>query len=86
MEGRDDDAKTMRHMRAYFDLCSEEFYLHKRKLIDENVWELWGGGMRAAFSKAAFRQAWARIKKDTLYDEKFKAFVEQQMSRTVNVP
>src|SRR3990172_11070255 len=30
---------TMRYMRAYFDLCSEEFFLHKNKFIDDKVWK-----------------------------------------------
>ena len=39
-------AKTMRYMRAYFDLCYEEFVLHEKKFIDDEFWEIWKGGMK----------------------------------------
>ena len=35
---------TLRWLRAYFDLCSEEHYLKKRKLVEKEVWKLWEGG------------------------------------------
>ena len=54
-------AKTMRYMRAYFDLCYEEFVLYQKKFIDDEFWEIWKGGMKAAFGKSAFRQAWQKI-------------------------
>jgi hypothetical protein len=34
-----DRDKTLRLMRAYFDLCSEEFYLYENKHIDSYIWE-----------------------------------------------
>jgi superfamily I DNA and/or RNA helicase len=37
--------KTIRYMRAYFDLCYEEFVLHEKKFIDDKFWEIWKGGM-----------------------------------------
>ena len=52
-----DRDKTMRYMRAYFDLCFEEFYLNKEGLIDSKIWQVWRSGITFAFSKAAFGQA-----------------------------
>jgi len=68
--------KTMRYMRVYFDLCFEEYYLHQEKLIDDNIWSTWEGGMIFAFSKSAFKQAWQKIKTDTEYNDSFNAMVE----------
>lgn len=70
--------KTMRYMRAYFDLCFEEFTLHEKNFIDNDLWSIWRGGMEVAFSKSAFKQAWAAIKTDTKFGSGFEAFVENQ--------
>jgi len=70
--------KTMRYMRAYFDLCFEEYTLYKKKFIDDDLWSIWKGGMEVAFSKPAFQQAWEAIQKDTKFGEGFEAFVQNQ--------
>lgn len=69
--------RTMRYMRAYLDLCFEEYTLHKQRFIDDDLWEIWKGGMETAFGKAAFQQAWNRIQKDTEYGEKFHQFAKE---------
>jgi hypothetical protein len=70
--------KTMRYMRAYFDLCFEEYILHEKKFIDDELWSIWKGGMEVAFSKLAFQQAWESIQKDTKFGEGFEAFVKNE--------
>lgn len=76
LASRSDYDQTMRYMRAYFDLCFEEWYLNTRKLIDEKIWSAWESGMATAFSKPAFRQAWAVIMKSSNYGGEFEQFVE----------
>jgi len=66
--------KTMRYMRAYLDLCFEEYTLHKKGFIDKDLWSIWKGGMETAFSKPAFQQAWVLIQEDTEYDDEFQTF------------
>ncbi|UOE81543.1 hypothetical protein LTQ03_20755 [Vibrio splendidus] len=68
--------KTMRYMRVYFDLCFEEYDLQTRNMIDKDMWLVWEGGMKFAFSKPAFIQGWDIIKLDTEYNEGFNALVE----------
>ena len=68
--------KTMRYMRAYIDLCFEEHTLYKKDFIDDDLWSIWEGGMKSAFSKPAFKQAWAAIRKDTQYGEEFMKFAD----------
>jgi hypothetical protein len=68
--------KTMRYMRAYIDLCFEEHTLHKKGFIDDDLWSIWEGGMKAAFSKPAFKQAWKAIREDTEFGKEFKAFAD----------
>jgi len=76
LEAKERD-KTMRYMRAYIDLCFEEYTLHEKGFIDDDLWSIWEGGMKTAFSKAAFKQAWEAIREDTEYGPAFKAFAEQ---------
>ena len=72
--------KTMRYMRAYFDLCYEEFILHEKKFIDDTFWKIWKGGMEAAFAKPAFKQAWEAISKDSSFGPEFVGFVQLHMN------
>lgn len=71
--------KTMRYMRIYFDLCSEEFFLREKDRIEKYVWDEWEEGMSSAFKKKAFKEAWAKILKDTYFGDKFKDFVNLKM-------
>lgn len=72
--------KTLRYMRAYFDLCSEEYYLWKKKNIDDDTWKEWETGIKFAFSKPAFRQAWDVLRLDTVYYGEFTKFVNDAIS------
>ena len=72
--------KTLRYMRAYFDLCSEEYYLWKKKNIDDDTWKEWETGIRFAFSKPAFQQAWHVLRLDTIYYGEFTKFVNDAIS------
>ena len=46
------------YMRLYFDLCSEEFYLHSQGVIDDNVWQLWTEGIQTAMCFRNYLTAW----------------------------
>ena len=73
--------KTMRYMRAYYDLCFEEFDLNKKGFFDKAMWCTWKNGMEVAFTKPAFQQAWKKIKGDTGYSKDFRQFVKQAMRK-----
>jgi hypothetical protein len=70
---------TLRHMRAYFDLCSEEYYLWKKGNIDNETWEEWQTGIKFAFSKSAFKEAWEILNLDTIYYSSFSEFVKESI-------
>lgn len=72
--------KTLRYMRAYFDLCSEEYYLWKKGNIDNDTWKEWESGIKFAFSKPAFKQAWEVLRLDTIYYGEFTKFVNSAIS------
>ena len=42
----------------YFDLCSEEYYLHEKGAISDEVWALWEQGMQDAMRNRQFQTAW----------------------------
>ena len=73
--------KTLRYMRAYFDLCSEEYFLWQAKNIDEKTWTEWESGIKYAFSKKAFRDAWSIVTMDTIYYKEFSKFVNQWITK-----
>ena len=75
----DSKNKTMRYMRAYFDLCFEEYILHKKKFIDDDLWEIWKNGMIVALSKPAFQQAWKIIIVNSRFGDGFENFIDKQV-------
>ena len=56
------------YMRLYFDLCSEEFLLHSKGVIDDYVWSLWVEGMRTLMNKTKYKTAWKLL--GSYYDNK----------------
>lgn len=43
--------EILRWIRAYYDLCSEEYHLNKK------IWKLWDAGMKDSLKKPAFIDA-----------------------------
>jgi hypothetical protein len=80
LAGRTDYAHTMRYMRAYFDICFEEWDLSQKKLIDDRFWAVWRSGMVFAFKKKAFQQAWQIIRSDSDFGREFEDFVDRNMA------
>lgn len=80
----DKDARSnaLKYMRAYFNLCSEEFHLNKEAHIDPAVWKVWEGGIKFSFTKKAFQDAWKIVRRDTMYDPAFTRWVEEQIARS----
>lgn len=75
-------AKYMRRVRAYFDLCYEEWFLNRHKLIRDFIWREWEAGMTAAFKRKMLADAWMKkIRIDTRYDVEFIAFVDSLMCK-----
>jgi len=68
---------ALRWIRAYYDLCSEEFYLKEQHLVDAAVWHLWESGMTDSLRKPAFRQAWKIIQANEYYAREFAHHVER---------
>ena len=78
---KEENDKTLRDMRAYFDLCSEEYFLSLGKNIDKKTWTEWKSGIEYAFSKKAFQDGWELISLDTIYYTEFTKFVKEILVR-----
>lgn len=75
---RKDYGKTMRHLRSYYDLCFEQWDIHRRKMIDEESWKVWSSGIATTMSKSAFRQGWKiALDSNTKYGEDFENFMQK---------
>lgn len=70
---------TLRYMRAYFDLSSEEHYLASIGKIDSKIWNEWSDGIKFTFSKTAFRQAWKIVNLDSKFYHNFIKYVELEV-------
>jgi len=71
-----DYSKTMRYLRAYLDLCSEEYDLWLSGNIEERIWVNWEEGIRSKFSNKAFSRAWKVSNYDSHYYSDFCKWME----------
>lgn len=71
------DPQFLKYMQLYFDLCSEEFYLYKKGLIDKNVWDLWVDGMALTMKKRSFKTAWQSHLAQHYNDDDFLHFISE---------
>lgn len=54
----EDNNTRTKYYRLYIDLCSEEYYLNKKKCLDNDVWEMWQDGMRLIVKVQDLRIVW----------------------------
>jgi hypothetical protein len=60
----------------YFNLCSEEFYLHSVGLIDQPVWQLWKSYMEAILKTELFTRAWKQLRERYIAQAPFQEFMD----------
>jgi hypothetical protein len=70
---------NLSNFRAYFNLCSEEYYLNRIGKLRDIVWFTWDEEMRKCMRYPAFRKAWEHVKLITCYDDRFISLVESIM-------
>jgi hypothetical protein len=73
--GRPDYERIIGHMRDYFDMCCEQWYLNQRELTDAATWSFWRNGIEAALSRSAVQQAWKIIEANAKFPPEFRAFI-----------
>ena len=75
-----DRAATEVAILSYFNLCSEEYYLHSEKFVTKRIWSLWLRGLRRSLEIPAVRYVWqeARLR----YYADFRKKVDDYISAT----
>ena len=54
----EEQARVLSAFREYFNLCSEEIWLHERHRIDRATWLIWKRGMQQVARFPPFQDAW----------------------------
>lgn len=73
-------SRTYRYMRAYFDLCSEEYELYLLGHIDPKIWKNWEQGINSSLSKKAFKKGWKHISLNSYYYPDFTDYITKLIS------
>lgn len=73
-EDEDKYEKFKVNVFLYFDLCSEEYYLHQNKYIEEKVWNDWKEGMAGFFNRLSVNKQLQEIVKE--HKEAYPDFID----------
>lgn len=72
-----DQSGIQTQMMLYFDLCSEEFYLHKKGLLSDEIWEMWLDGMRFTTKVQSYKTYWIELSPN--YNDDFCNFFNKEV-------
>ncbi len=81
-DGVDDASREQIHRftRVYFDLCSEEYFLHKEHYIPDKIWEEWEKGILSNFGYEHTQSQWKSVSgAEDLYGE-FKKYINDRIA------
>lgn len=67
------DNDVLRFMELYFNLCSEEYYLHTKGTIDD-VWDKWLTGIKLTMKRNVYQKAWQMESYN--YNKEFVSFMD----------
>ena len=73
--------QEMRYIRAFYDLCAEEYLLNENGFVNKKIWELWKKGIFSALNIEAFNKVWNVIKNDGHYDNEFVSFIDAYVGK-----
>lgn len=71
------DEKAIIHMRLYFGLCSEEYYLWKNDMIPGHIWQMWKDGMQITTDREIYKIAWEKLKYN--YNKDFQEYFNREV-------
>jgi hypothetical protein len=75
----DERTRVLEAFRDYFNLCSEEIWLHHHHRIDHSTWHVWERGMRQVARFPCFREAWEELAVEYNYYDVFLTFVNDKL-------
>lgn len=79
LEDHPDREMLLQRLRSYFNLCSEEFHLHREGFIDAKVWRVWERNIDLSLARPIIRQAWELIRRQHCYEEAFLDFMRRRI-------
>lgn len=75
----DERTRVLGAFREYFNLCSEEMWLHEHHRIDRQTWSVWEHGMHQVARFPSFLEAWQILSVEYDYYGDFQQFVNKDM-------
>jgi len=72
----DDRLAVLAVFRDYFNMCSEELWLHSVGRIDKATWRIWRDGIKESARTPAFGEAWEDLRDEYHYYPKFTRFID----------
>ena len=79
----DDLLEVVSVFRDYFNMCSEEMWLHSVGRIDSATWQIWRAGMKEGARTPAFAEAWQTLRDEYHYYPKFRSFMDDLIRQVV---
>ena len=64
----------------YVNLCSEEFYLCKRRYLSKEIWRIWESELKRSLRSPLIRREWAKLGKEFSSYPEFVEYVTQAQS------
>ncbi len=69
--------EVLKYTHLYFNLCSEEYHLWKKGIIDSEVFDIWKEGMQTTMKCTTYVKAW-ELQGDK-YNSEFKKFFQHEV-------
>ena len=67
-------SKINHYIRIYIDLCSEQYFLRKKKYVRRTVWKEWNEGISVMFKNQFVRDFW--MQNEEYYKNEYGKFFE----------
>lgn len=80
---REERTRVLIAFREYFNLCSEEMWLHRHRRIDRATWRVWLVGMREVARFPSFAEAWDELGTEYACYPEFQNFIRELLPITV---
>jgi len=78
--------RVLNAARAYLNLTSEEFFLHRRGRIDNETWEIWRTGISATIRLPWLQLAWQELEVEYSYFKDYCRFVAECLAVSHGAP
>jgi hypothetical protein len=61
----------------YLNLCSEEFYLYRRKYLSKDIWQIWESELKRTIRSPLYCREWSTLKKEFEAYPEFLGYVDE---------